>query len=291
MVRNTVRTRNLISLCFAAAYLSVGALTPAVADERVVTGGANCTLADPASAPATSLTVTKTAANTFDDVPDGELPPGPVDGMRFTLDRVDVPYATRDDALAASQLTLAEAQQKGFSRQYSAVTGKRGEAHFHGVAPGLYRLSETVPEDGKFNYRKSGDILLLLPLVSGRNCSVQYDSVVVAKPELDLDTGGTLTPTPSTSTPSTSGTSTSQTTPTSSSDETPETSRTVATTPRTTNSAQRTRTAVTETPQTTTPRPRTGLAETGANVLATIGFGALLVVLGVVLIARRRGNE
>lgn len=264
----------------------MGALTPAVADERVVTGGANCTLADPASAPATSLTVTKTAANTFDDVPDGELPPGPVDGMRFTLDRVDVPYATRDDALAASQLTLAEAQQKGFSRQYSAVTGKRGEAHFHGVAPGLYRLSETVPEDGKFNYRKSGDILLLLPLVSGRNCSVQYDSVVVAKPEPDPEPGGTLTPTPSTS-----GTSTSQTTPTSSSDETPETSRTVATTPRTTNSAPRTRTAVTETPQKTTPRPRTGLAETGANVLATIGFGALLVVLGVVLIARRRGNE
>lgn len=281
-----MRTRNVISLCFAAAYLSVGALTPAVADERVVTGGADCRAADPASAPATSLTVTKTAANAFDDVPDGELPPGPVDGMRFTLDRVDVPYATRDDALAASQLTLAEAQQKGFSRQYSAVTGKRGEAHFHGVAPGLYRLSETVPEDGKFNYRKSGDILLLLPLVSGRNCSVQYDSVVVAKPEPDPEPGGTLTPTPSTS-----GTSTSQTTPTSSSDETPETSRTVATTPRTTNSAPRTRTAVTETPQKTTPRPRTGLAETGANVLATIGFGALLVVLGVVLIARRRGNE
>ena len=268
----------------------MGALTPAVADERVVTGGANCTLADPASAPATSLTVTKTAANTFDDVPDGELPPGPVDGMRFTLDRVDVPYATRDDALAASQLTLAEAQQKGFSRQYSAVTGKRGEAHFHGVAPGLYRLSETVPEDGKFNYRKSGDILLLLPLVSGRNCSVQYDSVVVAKPEPDLDTGGTLTPTPSTPTPPTSGTSTSQT-PTSSSDETPGTSRTVSTTPRTTTSAPPTRTAVTDTPQTTTPRPRTGLAETGANVLATIGFGALLVVLGAFLIFRRRNEQ
>ena len=285
-VRNTVRSRKLLSLCFAAACLGAGTLTPAVADERVVTGGANCTLADPASAPATSLTVTKTAANEFDDVPDGELPPGPVDGMRFTLDQVDVPYATRDDALAASQLTLAEAQQKGFSRQYSAVTGKQGEAHFHGVAPGLYRLSETVPEDGKFNYRKSGDILLLLPLVSGRNCTVQYDSVVVAKPEPDLDTGGTLTPTPPTS-----GMSTSQTTPTSSSDETPETSRTVATTPRTTTSAPRTRTAVTETPQTTTPRPRTGLAETGANVLATIGFGALLVVLGAFLIFRRRNEQ
>ena len=286
-----MRSRKWLSLCFAAACLGVGTLTPAVADERVVTGGANCTLADPASAPATSLKVTKTAANAFDDVPDGELPPGPVDGMRFTLDRVDVPYATREDARAASQMSLAEAQQKGFSRQYTAVTDKRGEAHFHGVAPGLYRLSETVPEDGKFNYRKSGDILLLLPLVSGRNCSVQYDSVVVAKPEPDPETGGTLTPTPSTPTPPTSETSTSQTTPTSSSDETPETSRTVATTPRTTNSTPRTRTAVTETPQTTTPRPRTGLAETGADVLATIGFGALLVVLGAFLIFRRRNEQ
>ena len=281
----------MLSLCVAAACLGVGTLTPADADERVVTGGADCRLADPASAPATSLTVTKTAANTFDDVPDGELPPGPLDGMRFTLDRVDVPYATMDDALAASQMSLAEAQQKGFSRQYTAVTDKRGEARFHGVAPGLYRLSETVPEDGKFNYRKSGDILLLLPLVSGRNCTVQYDSVVVAKPEPDPETGGTLTPTPSTPTPPTSETSTSQTTSTSSPDETPGTSRTVATTPRTTTSAPRTRTAVTETPQTTTPRPRTGLAETGANVLATIGFGALLVVLGAFLIFRRRNEQ
>lgn len=280
-----VRRSTSLSLCCAAVILAAGTFTPAFADDRVVTGGTNCTLADPASAADTSLTVKKTAPNAYDEIPEGELPAGPIDGMRFTLDRVDIAYSSQEDARVAAKMTLPEAEQRGFVQQYVATTDDKGEARFADVRPGLYRLSETVPDDGEFDYRKSRDILLLLPLVTGKDCTVQYDSVIVAKPEPDPESG-TWTPTPPTS-----GTSTSQTTPTSSSDETPETSRTVATTPRTTTSAPRTRTAVTETPQTTTPRPRTGLAQTGADVLVTVGVGALLVVLGVVLIARRRGNE
>ena len=253
-------------------------------------------MADPASAPATSLTVTKTSPNPYDDVADGELPAGPVDGMRFTLDRVDVAYATRDDARAASQMSLAKAEETGFSRQYTAVTDQQGDAIFDDVAPGLYRLSETVPDDGKYNYRQSGDVLLLLPLVSGRGCTVQYDSVLVAKPATITPDGGkgfssttSTTPevtepitddsepestsrTPHTTSPQDSGTKSSQATP----------STTRSTVPG----------GATETNlRTTSPNSPAWLAQTGANVLATVGLGALLVVLGIWLTARKRGGE
>lgn len=280
------RARVLVCGLSAALMCMSTGLTPSAADERVVTGGRDCELADPASASATSLTVRKMEANPYDEVPSGELPYGTVEGMRFTLDKVNVPYDTREDAQGAARMSLGEAEQRGFGVSYTAETNSSGEARFEGVSPGLYRLRETVPADGKYNYRQSGDALLLLPLVSGRGCTVQYDSVVVAKPAPKPDGGMTLTPTSSTV-----RSSTTESTPTRTTNKTPGSSSTVVTTPQLATSATPIRTAGSEPPQTTTSRPRTGLAQTGADVLAAVGLGALLVVLGAFLIVRRRNEQ
>ena len=275
--------------------MSTGA-PPSAADERVVTGGTNCELADPASASATSLTVRKMEPNPYDEVPSGELPYGTVEGMRFTLDKVNVPYATREDAQGAAQMSLGEAEQRGFGVSYTAETNSSGEARFEGVSPGLYRLRETVPVDGKYNYRQSGDMLLLLPLVSGRGCTVQYDSVLVAKPAtMTPEEGGELS-----STASTTPKVTEQTTPNSEPESTPRTHHETSPQASGTKSSQSTRSTTRRTAQggatettarTTSPNSPAWLAQTGANVLATVGLGALLVVLGIWLTARKRGGE
>lgn len=258
-------------------------LTPSVADERVVTGGINCELGDPASADATSLTVRKQAPNPYDEVPSGELPYGTVEGMRFTLDKVNVAYATREDAQRAAQMSLGEAEERGFGVSYTAVTNSSGEARFDGVSPGLYRLKETVPVDDKYNYRQSGDVLLLLPLVSGRGCTVQYDSVLVAKPAPTTPEGGGETTPAASTTPKVTEPTTTNSAP----ESTPRTpDETSSTTRRTAQGG-----AIETTARTSPPGSPAWLAQTGANVIVTVGLGALLVVLGIWLTSRKKGGE
>ena len=79
------RSRTSAAATMMAGALAAAALAAAPAQARVVTGDTEGLNPAEISCAAGSLTVSKPAANPYDDVPAGELPPGPVAGATFSL--------------------------------------------------------------------------------------------------------------------------------------------------------------------------------------------------------------
>lgn len=249
----------------ALAMAGMFALSTPLADAQVVTGndrGLNAVAVDKQKA--ISLTVRKIAPNPNDDVPAGELPPGPIGGAKFRLAKVrGIDVTTEAGREKAKYTDIDEARALGFDEALVETTNDAGYAYFTNLEPGLYLLEEQHRVDGIHEFAITAPKLVLLPLGDVTGTQFTYDGVVVTKKGPD-----TTTPPPSTTPPPPTVTTTPP----------PETS--TVTTPPTTP------------PETTTPkrdRP-SGLPETGANVLWAAGLGALLVVVGIFL-ARRRTEK
>lgn len=135
-----------------------------------------------------NLTVKKVPANPNDQIPAGQLPPGGVEKIPFTLYRVqDLDVTTTAGREAAKTMTVADAQAKGWDAVTMQVTNANGETRFTGLNPGLYLLKESVP-DSEHDYRTSDPQLILLPLADSPNGSFETDSLIVTKAGMDART-------------------------------------------------------------------------------------------------------
>ncbi|SDM04508.1 LPXTG-motif cell wall anchor domain-containing protein [Corynebacterium mycetoides] len=258
--------KRLIAAISAATLLGALPLTAesAQAQTRVITGNDR---AVPAGGVDTSrgidLVVRELPVNPYDEVPEGALPYGGIEGLRFTLFRangVDVTTPT-GRADAARSRTEEEFNALEVTEVASRLTDGTGEATFEGLAPGLYRLEETVP-DAEHNYRVTTPRWMVLPFVSATGDSFTYENVIVVKASAPVTTGAPRTPGPS----GTAGTPDTSDTP-----ETPDTPGT----PSTTSAAPST--VVQHSPE---GAPGRLLASTGANVLWLTAAGFLLIAIG-----------
>lgn len=310
-----MRTSKFVAALGAASVLACGFFGPA-ADAKVISGNdRDIPAASVDTARPISLVVRKNASNPYDDVPAGQRPPA-VAGATFTLSQVRGIDVTTDEGRAgAKQLSLDGARAKGLTRISTSRTDESGSASFDDLQAGLYLLEEDAPDDGR-EYHVSSPQLIILPLGDVRGTEFKYENVVVTK--WDGSDGGdpptsTPTPTPSESTSTTRARTTERTTEriTDREIET-STERTTVSTPvestitttmpngSTTVITTRPSTYVTTQPNgsvTTVTQPSDGgrrggdLAETGANVLWAAGLGLALVLLGVILAARRKVED
>lgn len=250
----------------AAAITMMGGSPAAFADDRVATG-ANSQCApvnDIDFSKLSNLQVRKTAPNKFDAVEPGQLPFGPVSGMVFRLQRVNADFSTVEARKKASQLTVEEAKALGLGEAVEAETNSSGIAFFKGLKPGIYLLTETVPEDGKYNYRQSRPMLVMLPLVGDpKSCEFTYDSVIVTKPEPQTPPP-TIPPTVPPTTPPTKPPTVPPGTPT------PSTTPTTPVPPG----------------EEVPPSKRIWLPETGASVLGILALGLVLIGVGVTVLRK-----
>lgn len=247
------------SACVAAALTtSVASAAPiAEAHERVITGNdKNLSAETMETGRAQILKIKKLAPNPYDELLPGDKPFGGVEGLTFRLSKVHgLDVTTGSGREAAKQFDVARARQAGFSETREKKTDGEGLAVFGNLGPGLYLIEEFAPDDDH-DWRLSSPRLALLPLgdVTGREFS--YENMVVTKPE-PSDTPPTTPETPTT-------------------------------------------------PDTPTPPPSTdkpgdepddsakghetdgALAITGANIIWALVTGVVLILLGFVLLRRRK---
>lgn len=254
----------------------------AFADSKVVTGaGPNCApTGNIDMSMRSTLQIRKTPPNAYDEVPAGQMPYGPVDGMQFRLQKVNIDFSTVEARQKAMDMTVDQARDAGLSGTRTQLTNASGVAEFTGLEPGLYLLDEQVPDDGQFDYRPSRPMLVMMPLIGDPvSCAFSYDSVVITKPDR------------STPPPTTPPSTTPQVPPTTPPGTTP------GTTPVTSPPSPGTTTTPVAPPGEGVPpqeRPgdspdpaRSGLAETGASVLGFIIAGVVLIIAGSALFSRR----
>lgn len=273
--------RITVGLVSAAIVLGVSVPSAAVyADPRVITGNDRqlpASVVD--SHRLVSLTVKKQAPNYFDDVADDELPFAPIDGIRFTLSRVNgIDVTTEEGRQRASRTTLDDARGLGLTEVGQAYTNADGQATFSGLVPGLYLLEEHQPDVPGFRYQTSAPVLILLPLGSVDGQQFEYDNVIVVKEHKPTSP----TPPPPVSTPPSTPVPTPLTSippvlPVTSDPSTP------PPVPHTANPSS-------DSPQHPSGSQTGTLASTGANVLWAGLLGTLLIVVGV-LVARRRRQQ
>ncbi|OFP34834.1 hypothetical protein HMPREF2990_09495 [Corynebacterium sp. HMSC071B10] len=295
--------------------LATGALTPAVADVRPISG--NDANLDPSiidKDKPIQLLLKKQGTNPYDDVPAGQKPPA-IAGAKFTLSKVKgIDITTERGRAAAKRTSLDDARALGLDIIATKATDQRGEVVFESLNPGLYLIEESAP-DTKFEYHLSSPKLLLLPLPDERGIRYEYENVLVMKWDSGYGTPPPFAPpeTPSTTTVTTTPTvtpTTGITTTTGRTTEpTPPTAKTTISTTYVTTPPGGTPTTVTTTlpstivttkpngvvttvthPNAVPERERGPLASTGANVLWAAALGGLLIVLGLFM-ARRNKNE
>lgn len=302
-----MRVSQLLAACGAAALLATGALTPAVADVRPISG--NDAQLDPASIDKKKpiqLLLKKQGTNPYDEVPVGQKPPA-IAGAKFTLSKVrSIDITSEQGRNVAKKTTLDDARKRGLDVIETKATNQRGEVLFDNLTPGLYLVEESAP-DTKYEYHLSSPKLLILPLPDERGIRYEYENVLVMKWDKSYGTPPPWEPSePPSTTPTKPGntvTTTKTTTRTP-----PRVSTTIRTTYTTTPPNGTPTTVTTTVPSTivttkpngvvttvTHPRAvpekeRGSLASTGANVLWAAGLGGLLIVLGLFL-ARRSKNE
>lgn len=246
--RTTRLTRAAASIAVVAA-MSLGG-TAMVADARTVIGVVDSqavSAIDPARS--IDLTLIKTPPNPYDDVPVGDIPGGVIEGVTFTVRKVnDVDLTTETGWARARGMSVAEARQRGFSEEHTAVTDAEGKAYFTGLSVGLYLVTETPPANPNVNYERSAEFLITLPTGGDDGEHWNYDVTVYTKdkvkPTKPPKPTDPPTPTPTPTTP-----------------------------------------AAPVPDKGTTPPP--GLAMTGANV-AGLGALALALIVGGALLVRRR---
>ena len=304
-----MRTFKTLAVAGAASIMLSSAAMPAVAADRVISGNDRNIAAESVDVnEPISLLVRKAPTNPFDDIPAGQKPPA-VAGAKFTLSKVrGVDITTGDGRSAARSMSLDDAHAAGLDKISTLTTGEDGRVQFMDLKPGLYLLEESAP-DSNYDYRISSPKLLILPLANATGDRFKYDNVIVTKPGNNLPGGSTS----QTTTPTTTVTTTPTVTPTTQKTPPPpgERTRTVtSSTEKTTTNRTPDPSTVTTTGLTTAPGGGTdsgsngdgssdsgnrsgggGLASTGANVLWAAGLGLALVLLGVILAARRKVED
>lgn len=302
-----MRLSQLLAACGAATMLAAGALTPAVADVRPISGNdANLNPASIDKSKPIQLLLKKQGTNPYDQVPAGQKPPA-IAGAKFTLSKVrGIDITTQQGSNVAKKTTLDDARSRGLDVIETKATNQRGEVLFDNLTPGLYLVEESAP-DTKYEYHLSSPKLLILPLPDERGIRYEYENVLVMKWDKSYGTPPPWEPSePPSTTPTKPGNTVTTTKTTTSTP--PRVSTTIRTTYTTTPPNGTPTTVTTTVPSTivttkpngvvttvTHPRAvpekeRGSLASTGANVLWAAGLGGLLIVLGLFL-ARRSKNE
>lgn len=245
------------SACVAAALTTSVALAAPIAEahERVITGNdKNLSAETMETGRAQTLKIRKLAPNPYDELLPGDKPFGGVERLTFRLSKVQgLDVTTGSGREVAKQFDVARARQAGFSETREKKTDAGGLAVFDNLGPGLYLIEEFAPDDDH-DWRLSSPQLALLPLgdITGREFS--YENVVVTKP----DPGGTP--------PGTPETPTNPDTPPPSADK-PDDDPDDSAKSHGTDGA---------------------LAITGANIAWALVTGVMLILLGFVLIRRRK---
>ena len=269
----------IVSLGVALTFVStslVAGVTP-VATAEVVTGNVQNLSPDTIDRSRTvDLTLHKSKPNPFDDVPEGELPKGGVSGAVFTLERLGG-YDLDDPEVWKSfkSLDLEDVQDAQVEARFSGITDQDGNAIFTGLPQGLYRVSETPPDDPTKDFRVSSPFLLTLPVANEDGSGWAYSVVVSPKKKPDDvnppgSSGSTVIPIPipipvpvpgGGSSDGSTGTGTEQPVPA---------------------------------PENPAP-PKKGVAkylpDTGADVLVFLGLGLVFMLMGMMLLARRRSRH
>lgn len=221
-----------------------------------------------------NLTVKKTKGNPFDDVKEGQLPLGPVEGIEFKLHIVRGLDLTSDAGLAAAQqLTLEQARENGTDLVASQRTDAEGVTTFTGLKPAMYLVEEIAPADTTHDYRTSEPFLVLMPTIDADCQTRNGDTVTVVKSRVEPSPPPTV-PTP----PDTPGTP--MTTPP---DIPPGTVPPTDGTPVPPENPGE--------PPAETDTPGGPLASTGANVLWALIAASALITGGVLLVRNRRDEE
>ncbi|MEZ2121845.1 pilin N-terminal domain-containing protein [Corynebacterium sp. CCM 9203] len=164
-----------------ASALSVN-LVP-LAGAAVVTGNVGNLTAESIQVGRTvKLTLHKEPANPYDDIPPGELPPGDVRGATFTLERLGG-YDLSDPEVWKSfnELNISDTKNSEVLDTFNAVTNSEGNAVFQELPMGLYRVSETPPDEPAKNFRISAPFLISLPVGDETGSSWAYDVSVTPK--------------------------------------------------------------------------------------------------------------
>lgn len=166
-----------------ATALTLGATPVAMADLRTVTGNVDVqaiSQIDPARS--IDLTLIKTPPNPYDDVPVGDIPGSVIEGVTFTVRKVNNVDLTTDAGWALARgMSVAEAKRRGFSEEHSAVTDAEGKAYFTELSVGLYLVTETPPANPGVNYERSAEFLITLPTGGDDGEHWNYDVTVYTK--------------------------------------------------------------------------------------------------------------
>lgn len=166
-----------------ATALTLGATPVAMADLRTVTGNVDVqaiSQIDPARS--IDLTLIKTPPNPYDDVPVGDIPGSVIEGVTFTVRKVNnVDLTTEAGWALARGMSVAEAKRRGFSEDHSAVTDAEGKAYFTELSVGLYLVTETPPANPGVNYERSAEFLITLPTGGDDGEHWNYDVTVYTK--------------------------------------------------------------------------------------------------------------
>lgn len=264
---------NLCGACVAAALTTSVALAAPIAEahERVITGNdKNLSAETMETARAQTLKIKKLAPNPYDEALPGNKPFGGVEGLTFRLSKVQgLDVTTGSGREAAKQFDVARARQTGFSEIREQATDTHGIAVFDNLRPALYLIEEFAPDD-EHDWRLSSPRLVLLPLGDVTGEEFSYENVVVTKPD-----PGDLPPTPPATPPGDPGTP-------------PETPGIPSEPGKTPNVPDESRDQPDGSGKTDGNDGE--LALTGANVIWALVTGGVLILLGYLLIRRRKEN-
>ncbi|MDY5785154.1 SpaH/EbpB family LPXTG-anchored major pilin [Corynebacterium sp.] len=263
------------STSLAALVLATAIAVAPVADARTVTGNTGNVAVETLDATrSVNLIIHKSTGNPFDEPAPGSLPDGGPAGFTFTLQRVGgVDLTTAEGWEKARSIGINDARAATTGPTYSATTDASGAARFEGLPIGLYYVVETPPETPGYSWASGAPFLLTLPIgdVSGEQWEYNVQLIAKADP-----------PTPSTPpTPPTSETTVPAPPPTPK--PTPSSHVTPTPTPGSTPDK--------DDPGTRIRERASELASTGAGVIGLVLMGLALVVGGLFLARRRRGDE
>lgn len=255
------------------------------ADAKVISGYAPAsTQVDPSSIgqELNSLTISLPTGNPFDEVKEGELPPGALSGYTFELAQVaGLDIRTHQGYTDALNLTPQKARDLGFTEvKRKETSDSSGKVRFDNLPAGAYLIEITPPQRSGEKHKDIQPMIVVLP-ATDKEGNWLHDLKVVAKtddgggdvpPPTDIpDPRPTPTPTPSEPNPTPPPEGTTPPGPGSDGSETTETTPT-------------------DTPPEGPEKPKPSqLARTGASVLGILVLAAGLIAAGMLLI--RRNNK
>lgn len=285
MFKNHRLARATAALC--AGCLVTLAAPTAPADAKVISGYAPAsTQVDPNSIGQVlnSLTISLPTGNPFDDVKEGELPPGALSGYTFKLAQVaGLDIRTRQGYTDALNLTPQKARDLGFTEvKRKEISDDTGKVRFDNLPAGAYLIEINPPQRSGERHKDIQPMIVLLP-ATDKEGNWLHDLKVVAK----TDDGGGHVP-PPTDIPDPRPTPTPTPTP-SEPNSTPPPEETTPPGPGSDGSETK-ETSPADTPPAGPEKPKPSqLARTGASVLGLLVLAAGLIAAGVLLI--RRNNK